>query len=473
VKRRARYLVPVLIVVIILGYWGWSVLNSRERAPKGAILANGTIEATETDVSTKVAGRILSLAVDEGDEVKAGQLIATLDGDELRAQVEQAKGAEESASARLADLLRGSREEQIRQARAAFRQAEAATEGARRTLLIAREAYDKSTDLRAQLVNAETAYASAQQVHEQARAKLALVQAGARSEEIDQARANVDQARARAVNARDNASRAEKLFQSGAVSAQQRDSAVAERDAAEAALAAAEARLAQLLAGARPEELEQARAAEAQAKAQLDGATRYLDTIKEAYSDRLSLEQQVQTAQTQYNTASQQAAAARAQLDLLVAGPTKETVAAARGQVEQARGALAAAQAMTAYLVVKAPSSGVVILKNVELGEMVAAGMPIVRLAGLDSVWVRVYVPLPNLRVRVGDRAEVVTDAYPGKKFPGRVTQVAEKPEFTPKNVQTQEERAKLVFGVKIELDNPRHELKPGMPADATIYTAD
>jgi len=194
------------------------------------------------------------------------------------------------------------------------------------------------------------------------------------------------------------------------------------------------------------------------------------EAVRQLYRDRLAARQQVQTAKTQYDTASKQVSAARAQLDLLIAGPTRETIEAARGQVEQARGALEAARAMMEYLVIKAPASGTVILKNVEIGEMVTAGMPLVRIANLDSVWVRVYTPLPNLKVKVGDKADVVVDAYPDRKFPGRVTEVAEKPEFTPKNVQTKEERVKLVFGVKIRLDNRQHELKPGMPADATIY---
>jgi multidrug resistance efflux pump len=448
----------------------WYVLSHRERAPANTIVGSGTIEATEIDVSAKVSGHILRLMVDEGDEVKGGQVIAALDGDELKAQVAQARGAYQSAAARLADLERGSREEQIRQARANLAQAQAAAAGARRTLTIAWTALVKSTELKAQLVNAQTTYEAARKAHEQARARLALVEAGPRSEQIEQARANVEQAKAQSLNAAENAARAEKLLKSGAISSQQWDAAAAQRDAANAALTAAQARLAELEAGSRAEDLDQARAAEAQARAQSEGAERALETVKELYSDRLALQQQAQGAQTQYDTASQQVKAAQAQLDLLLAGPTAETIAAARGQVEQARGAIASSQAMTEYLVIRAPADGTVILKNVEPGELVTPGMPIVRIANLDSVWLRVYVPEPGLRVKVGDEAEVVTDAYPGVKYPGRVTEVAEKPEFTPKNVQTKEERVKLVFGVKVEVANPRRELKPGMPGDATIY---
>lgn len=468
-RKRVRPVIVILLVAVT-AVGAWYVVSRRERVPANVIMGSGTIEATEIDVSAKVSGHILRLMVDEGDEVKAGQVIATLDGDEFKAQVAQARGAYESAAARLADLERGSREEQIRQARANLAQAQAAAAGARRTLAIAWRALVKSTELKAQLINAQTAHETARSAHEQAKARLALVEAGPRREQIEQARANVEQVKAQSVNAAENAARAEKLFKSGAISSQQWDAAVTQRDAASAALTAAQARLAELEAGSRPEDLDQARAAEAQARAQLEGAARALETVKESYSDRLALQQQAQMAQTQYDTASQQVKAAQAQLDLLLAGPTAETIAAARGQVEQARGAIASSEAMTQYLVVKAPADGTVILKNVEPGELVTPGMPIVRIANLDSVWLRVYVPEPHLRVKVGDQAEVVTDAYPDRKYPGRVTEVAEKPEFTPKNVQTKEERVKLVFGVKVELANARRELKPGMPGDATIY---
>jgi HlyD family secretion protein len=95
---------------------------------------------------------------------------------------------------------------------------------------------------------------------------------------------------------------------------------------------------------------------------------------------------------------------------------------------------------------------------------------PRLRVAELGRVWLRVYVPEPRIGlVKLGQRASVSVDAFPGRAFPGVVAEIAEKPEFTPKNVQTREERVKLVFGVKIEIENPGGELKPGMPADAVI----
>lgn len=470
--RRIRAVV-LAVMVLAAGMVLWRWWGTRTTEPPNVVLASGTIEATEVDVSAKVSGRILKLLVDEGDTVRAGQVIAVLDGEEIQAQVVQARGAYEAARARLEELLRGAREEEIRQAQANLAQAQAAAEGARRTLETVQQMYAKATELKAQLVNAQTAYESAENAYRQAKAKLELVEAGARPEQIDQARAAVEQAKAQALNAQQDAERAQSLYATGAISKQQLDAAIARRDSAQAAVAAAEAKLAELLAGARREEREQARAAEAQAMAQLEGARRNLQVVKELYTDRLPTKQQLELARTQYRTALEQVAAARARLDLLLAGSREETIRAARAQVEQARGALEAAKAMTEYLTIKAPVSGRVMLKIAEQGELVTPGMPIVRIANLDTVWLKVYVPEPNMRVRLGDRAEVVVDAYPDKRFEGRVTEIADKPEFTPKNVQTKEERVKLVFGVKITLSNPRGELKPGMPADATIFLSE
>ncbi len=465
----AKKIVPLVVMAIIVG-GVWTILAHRTEGPTNTVVANGTIEATEIDISPKVSGHIVKLTVDEGDHVQAGQVIAVIDGDEVKAQVEQSKGALDAAKAHLSDLAKGSREEDVRQAQADLQQAQAAASGALTNLSIANETYAKSTELKARYVNAKAGYDAAKHACDQAKARLDEIEHGTRIEELHQGEADVAQAKAQKINADEDAKRAEKLYAAGAISGQARDAAVTKRDASNAALDAAEARLAELRAGARSEQREQAKAALAQAKAQLEGSKLNYDAVKELYNDRLQLKQQVEAARTQYDTAKQQVDAARAHLDLLVAGPTKQAIDVARGQVEQASGTLSAAKATEQYLVVRAPESGTVILKSAELGEMVTPGMPIVRIASLGSVWVRVYVPLPKLDVRIGDKADVVTDAYSGRKFHGRVTEISDKPEFTPKNIQTQEQRVKLVYGVKVKLDNREHMLKPGMPADATIY---
>jgi HlyD family secretion protein len=144
--------------------------------------------------------------------------------------------------------------------------------------------------------------------------------------------------------------------------------------------------------------------------------------------------------------------------------------AVARSQVDQARAALRAAEVRLSDTVLDAPLTGVVLSKNVELGETVAAGEPVYSLGDLADPWVKVYVNETKLgMVKLGQHARVSVDTYPGKVYEGQVTYIASEAEFTPKNVQTQEERVKLVFGVKVSVKNVDDELKPGMPADVQI----
>lgn len=143
----------------------------------------------------------------------------------------------------------------------------------------------------------------------------------------------------------------------------------------------------------------------------------------------------------------------------------------AQSQLDQALAAQQAARIRLADTALVAPLSGVVLERNAEPGETVAAGRPIYTLGDLSSPWIKVYVRESKLGlVKLGQRAEVMVDTFPGKVYPGKVTQIASEAEFTPKTVQTREERVKLVFGVKIAVQNDRDELKPGMPADVMIY---
>ena len=122
------------------------------------------------------------------------------------------------------------------------------------------------------------------------------------------------------------------------------------------------------------------------------------------------------------------------------------------------------------YATVVSPLTGVVLSKNIEPGEYVAPGTAVVTVGDLVNVWLRAYIDETDLgRVKVGQRAWVTTDTYPGKIYEGRVSFISSEAEFTPKNVQTQKERVKLVYRIKIDITNPNMELKPGMPADAVI----
>jgi HlyD family secretion protein len=156
--------------------------------------------------------------------------------------------------------------------------------------------------------------------------------------------------------------------------------------------------------------------------------------------------------------ASQQMDAAKAAYEVAVS------------QLRLSRAARQTADVKLKDAVIYAPLNGVVLRKNIEEGETVGAGTMVYTIGDLDNPWVKVYVKEDKLgRVKLGQRADVTTDTYPGKVYEGTVTTISSEAEFTPKNVQTREERVKLVFGVKVSVKNVNSELKPGMPADVRI----
>jgi len=151
-------------------------------------------------------------------------------------------------------------------------------------------------------------------------------------------------------------------------------------------------------------------------------------------------------------------------------GTRKEELDVDRANVRQAKQNVDMSRIRLAYTVLRAPFDGVVLERQAELGEVVLPGTPVVTLADLDHLWVRVYVPETDLgKVYWGQAAELHTDSFPNRIYPGRVCFISSEAEFTPKSVQTEKERVTLVYRVKIDLENPQHELKPGMPADVDI----
>jgi len=266
-------------------------------------------------------------------------------------------------------------------------------------------------------------------------------------------------------------------------------------------LASNESRLQELKNGSRPQEIQESRATVEAAQSELDRAKRDWDRAQTLYkNDDISTEQF-----DQYRNRWQSADAAikqAQQRDALVqAGPRVEVVQAAEGQVEKARGALKMADANTleikrreqelvtrrdeierakaslalidaqlADTIIYSPVDGVVLVKSADVGEVLGVGATVVTVGDIDHPWLRGYVNETALgKIKVGAKAKVTTDSYPGKVYDGRVSFIASEAEFTPKQIQTQEERVKLVYRIKIELDNPRRELKSNMPADAQI----
>lgn len=240
----------------------------------------------------------------------------------------------------------------------------------------------------------------------------------------------------------------------------------------EALVAAAKASLAELERGSRPEEIRQGEAALASAQADLDKQKAEYARQKELFSREVISPREFDAAKSAFEMAEAREKQARESLALLREGPRVERVEAGRAALAQAEAALAIARRQLENTVLLCPSDGIVLAKNTEAGEYVSPGTPVITVGNLDKVWLRAYVEETELgRVKVGQKARVATDTFPGKTYEGTVAFIASDAEFTPKSVQTKKERVKLVYRVKIDVPNPAHELKPGMPADATIET--
>jgi HlyD family secretion protein len=234
--------------------------------------------------------------------------------------------------------------------------------------------------------------------------------------------------------------------------------------------ATARAALDAMLAGSRKEEIAASRAA-------LDQATADLRRLEPDEARIRDLQRQGILSVRDYEASRAALEAARGKVQqadqqylLVRKGPRKEDIEQARARFEEARQALALAETQLGYATLKAPSAGVILSKNIEPMEYVSPGTPVVTMADLRQVWVRAFVEETDLgRVKVGQKAYVTTDSFPGKRYEGRVAFIASEAEFTPKAVQTRKERTRLVYRIKIDISNPAMELKPGMPVDAEI----
>jgi multidrug efflux pump subunit AcrA (membrane-fusion protein) len=206
------------------------------------------------------------------------------------------------------------------------------------------------------------------------------------------------------------------------------------------------------------------------AGAACDGAVLALNDLYAMRNNPQELQAQVDEAEAQYQAAEAVVQMAQAQLDALQAGATDEEIAIVEAQVEQAQAALDGLIALHGKLTIAAPLGGLVLERSIHEGELAAPGATLITLGDLDKVTLTVYVPEDQLgKVLIGQEVEVRVDSFPERAFIGTVVAIAHEAEFTPRNVQTQEERVNMVFAVDVSIPNPDHALKPGLPADAVI----
>jgi len=236
---------------------------------------------------------------------------------------------------------------------------------------------------------------------------------------------------------------------------------------ARATAEAADAHLRLLLAGSRSEDLRRAEEGLARAQAELDAARRDVERLSGLAERGSATEKARDDAITRKDVAERSVASARAGLNKLIAGPRRQEIEAARAQRAASEAAVAAIQQQITDARLFAPREGVITSRVAEPGEVLPPGAPIAVLTDLARPWLTVWVDEPSLsRIRLGQKVRVGVDGS-SREFEGILSFISPVAEFTPKNVQTPDERAKLVFRLKLRLDNSEGIFKPGMPADA------
>lgn len=362
-----------LILVLALSIVGLLIWN-QQHVPEFHV--SGVIEADDVRVGSRVGGRVAKVHVSEGQTVRAGEPLITLEPYDLLAQRAQAEAIVAARREQLLKSQNGPRPEEI---------------------------------------------AAAQAERGRVAAVLARLEAGLRPLEIEVLVDRLAVAQAELQNAKTNSERVAGLRRSGAAAAQEWEDVSDRLSAAQARHSLAEHELALAREGTRAEELAEARAA---------------------------------------------LAAADASLLMLEHGYRAEDIAATAAELAAAEGALAGIDRRLDELTVVAPLDCVVDALELQPGDLIAPNAPMITLVSAARLYVRSYVPENRLDIRVGRPVRVVVDAYPGRSFEGRITFVARAAEFTPSNVQTVEERVKLVFRIKVELIAAGSELRPGMIAD-------
>jgi len=519
-----RRIIAIALIVLIGGALAlWHFVLRPPDGPVDRLELSGMVEATTTEVGTEVGGRVTRIAVDEGDRLSAGDLIAELSTELGETRLSQAEAAREAArrresqsevatsvqqgvlaaevarteraldtaEARLAELLAGARPESIREAEAGVRQAQAALRAAREQLAKAQAGPREQ-----EVEQARAAVERADEAVRAAQARLDELRAGTREQDIEQARAALETARVRAEKADRDAERMRRLHAEGVVPADGLEQAETAAETAREAVRSAEAALSKALEGAREQTIRAAEAELAQTRAARRQAQEQLKLLEAG-----TREEDVNAARARVDLAEEQVQAAEERLAALRAGPTPEQVRVARRQVDEARAALrlarerarevevsleqievvardaeraeAAAEEAAVSLskhVVSAPSPGIVDSVNVEPGEVVSPGGSLVTLINPGDLWVTVFVPEPQMPlVKIGQRAEVRTDGW-DRPFHASVSWIAEEAEFTPKYVLTRAERTRLVYELRVWPTDPEGRLKPGMPVDVTIF---
>lgn len=425
--------IPAIIVILLLVVFSvYFIVAQTAGADETALTASGVIEAVQVNIAPELAGKAIEVLVDEGQPVSKGDPLLRLDPSLLTAQRAVASAGADSAKAALAAAQ--TKYDQTLEAALAAQAAQRAKDWQ----TSAPSEFDQPNwyiEQEGQIAAAQAELEAAQSAIDDANANLEKVIADLKNSDYLKAEKDLADARAAFVIAEQVRDQASNASDSGGLNEAAQD--------------------------------------------YYDDALTALEDAEEAYNDLMTGDEaeDIEYARGQVFVAQQRYDAAYARLLSLQTGADSPAVIAAAKEVDKAKSALAQAEAnlalidaQIAKLEVKAPMDGIILTRNVEPGEFIQPGATTLTLANLNELTITVYIPEDRYgEISLGQTAEVTADSFPGEIFTATVIQIADKAEFTPRNVQTVEGRSSTVFAVKLKVEDPQGKLKIGMPADVVF----
>jgi multidrug efflux pump subunit AcrA (membrane-fusion protein) len=402
----------------------------------GPLRASGVFQTDEVLVRAETAGTVRWVGVEEGDEVMQGDVLAQIDTALIDGQIQQAQAALQTARAQLLKVKAGARPEEIAAADAAVKRAVEDTKSAEAAVEVARGMVP-----------------SALAVLQGAQADLARLRAGASTQDIASAleRAKTAEDRLSPLGKMRDATGGQE--QSGAMPAGSYDAAQAAVALADLNATITRLQAQNVQAGAKAQDIQAAQAEVEAAQAAVSAARlRVTESERHLEGVRARLRQ------------------AQAQAELVGAGASAEQIALAKAPVRSAEAALRVLEIRRKQASLIAPGSGVVVERNVSLGEQVLPGTVLFRLGDVTGLELKVFVPGVRIgQVRLGQRVEITVGAHPDQKIDGDVNYISSQAEFSPAAMTSGWVASSEVFAVRIRIANPGRVLKPGMPAEAVF----
>ena len=422
----------IVILVLLIALSIYFIVTQTAGADETALTASGAIEATQVNVAPEISGKVTEVLVEEGQSVSMSDPLLRLDPSLLDAQRAVASAAVDSANASLSSS-QTTYDQTLEAALAAQ-----AAQRSKDWQVTAPSEFDQPNwyiEQEQQVAAAQVELDAAQAAIDDANANLEKVITDLKNSDYLQAEQDLAEARATFVIAEQVKDQASNASDSGGLNEAAQD--------------------------------------------YYDEALSNLDDAEEAYNDLMNSDEadDVEYARGQVLVAQQRYDAAYARLLTLQTGAESPAVIAAAKALDQAKSALAQAEASLALidaqiakLTVNAPMSGVVLTRNVEPGEFVQPGATTLTIGNINELTITVYIPEDRYgEISLGQSATLTVDSFPDISFDATVIQIADKAEFTPRNVQTVEGRSSTVFAIKLSVQDPEGKLKIGMPADVVF----